>query len=60
MLEAARTVKVIVQLSQMPHYHEQVISDNLSKKLRDEYGEPSARRPDTPDGGVESMLPRGE
>jgi hypothetical protein len=41
MLEAGRTVKGVVQLGQMPRYHEQVMSDALAKKLRDEYGEPA-------------------
>lgn len=32
--------RVVVQLPQMPNYHEQVLIDQLSKKLRLEYGEP--------------------
>ena len=43
MLEAGRIVKVVVQLAQMPRYHEQVMSDALAKKLRDEYGDPMPR-----------------
>jgi hypothetical protein len=43
MLEAGRVVKVVVQLGQMPRYHEQVMSDALAKKLRDEYGDPMPR-----------------
>jgi hypothetical protein len=43
MLESGRAVKVVVQLGQMPRYHEQVMSDALAKKLRDEYGEPAPR-----------------
>jgi hypothetical protein len=43
MLDAGRAVKVVVQLGQMPRYHEQVLSDSLAKKLRDEYGEPVPR-----------------
>ncbi len=43
MLEAGRAVRVVVQLAQMPRYHEQVMSDALAKKLRDEYGEPAPR-----------------
>ena len=43
MLESGRVVKVVVQLGQMPRYHEQVMSDALAKKLRDEYGEPMPR-----------------
>ena len=33
-------VKVMVQLPQMPRYHEQVILDQLARKMRDEYGDP--------------------
>ena len=43
MLDAGRAVKVVIQLSQMPRYHEQVMSDALAKKLREEYGEPAPR-----------------
>ncbi|MBK8216518.1 MAG: hypothetical protein IPK71_22540 [Myxococcales bacterium] len=38
-------VRVVVQLPQMPHYHEQVLVDALAKKLRQEYGDPPARAP---------------
>lgn len=43
LVPSGRTVKVVVQLSQMPRYHEQVLADSLEKKLRDEYGEPPPR-----------------
>ena len=43
MLDSGRSVKVVVQLGQMPRYHEQVMSDQLAKKLREEYGEPAPR-----------------
>src|SRR6185295_14605942 len=43
MLDSGRSIKVVVQLSQMPRYHEQVMSDQLAKKLREEYGEPVPR-----------------
>jgi hypothetical protein len=33
-------VKVVAQLPQMPAYHEQVLVDQLSRKLRTEFGEP--------------------
>ena len=33
-------VKVVVQLSEMPRYHEQMMIDALAKKMRAEYGEP--------------------
>ncbi|HLK38085.1 MAG TPA: hypothetical protein VKU41_15090 [Polyangiaceae bacterium] len=50
-LELVRTkddgasVSVLVQLPQMPHYHEQVLLDSLAAKMRREYGDPPAHRP---------------
>lgn len=38
-------VTVVVQLPQMPHHHEQVLINNLARKLRQEYGDPPARAP---------------
>ncbi|MBX3192734.1 MAG: hypothetical protein KF819_37470 [Labilithrix sp.] len=38
-------VRVVVQIPQMPGYHEQVVVDSLSRKLRNEYGEPPKRPP---------------
>jgi hypothetical protein len=59
MLDTGRTVKVVVQLGQMPRYHEQVVADALSKKLRDEYGDPPPRssHKEPPDGGPEGGGP---
>lgn len=37
-------VSVLVQLPQMPHYHEQVLLDSLATKMRREYGDPPVRR----------------
>jgi hypothetical protein len=37
-------VGVLVQLPQMPHYHEQVLLDALTSKMRREYGDPPVRR----------------
>lgn len=53
MLDSSRGVRVLVQLSQMPRYHETVMSDALRKKLREEYGEPLRRAVPT-DAGAES------
>jgi hypothetical protein len=39
------TVSVLVQLPQMPRYHEQVLLDALASKMRHEYGDPPARKP---------------
>lgn len=48
-------VSVLVQLPEMPHYHEQVMLDALASKMRREYGDPPARRKkqpvDAPDAG---------
>src|SRR5271170_7945062 len=55
--EPEATVSVLVQLPQMPHYHEQVILDALASKMRREYGDPPEPHPappphrETPDGG---------
>ena len=59
MLESGRAVKVVVQLGQMPRYHEQVISDALAKKLRDEYGEPVPRgqQHEVADAGADGGTP---
>jgi len=38
-------VRVVVQIAQMPGYHEQVLIDSLSHKLRNEYGDPPKKPP---------------
>jgi hypothetical protein len=50
-------VKVVIQLPQMPRYHEQVLMNELVQKLKAEYGEPvrpntDGRAPARPDGGA--------
>lgn len=56
LVKSGRAVKVVVQLSQMPRYHEQVMADSLAKKLSDDYGEAPARPapppPPSEDGGT--------
>jgi hypothetical protein len=54
-------VRVVVQVPQMPRYHEQVLLDELAQKMRAEYGEaPAPREPQAPapdagtDGNEES------
>ena len=42
--EPEDAVAVLVQLPQMPHYHEQVLLDSLSAKMRREYGDPPPRK----------------
>jgi len=54
------TVRIVLQLPQMPRYHEQVMLDSLVRKMRTEYGDApqpkpkQAPPPSTPvtDGGV--------
>ena len=51
-------VRVVAQLPQMPRYHEQVLLDNLARKMRSEYGEPpEPRAPTAPDAGPDSNEP---
>lgn len=59
LVKSGQSVKVIVQLPQMPRYHEQVMVDSLAKKLANDYGDPP-RRPSAPppppaeDGGTDA------
>lgn len=43
-IEVDDGVTIIVNLAQMPQYHERVLSDQLQRKLRDEYGPPKTRK----------------
>ncbi len=61
--DAQGSVRVVVQLPEMPRYHEQVLVDSLVRKMRQEYGDPPERprAPPAPpsgdagaDGGSES------
>jgi hypothetical protein len=57
-IESKERVKVVVQLPQMPTYHETTLRDGLMKKLRTEYGEPPKKKkpdakPAEPDGGAD-------
>jgi hypothetical protein len=56
MLDSGRAVKVVIQLAQMPRYHEQVMGDALAKKLREEYGDPAPRgtQHEVADAGADS------
>ena len=48
-------VRVVVQLPQMPNYHEKVLLDSLVRKLRQEYGDPPVKaRPLPADAGSDS------
>lgn len=46
--ESDAPVQVIVQLPQMPRYHEMALADSLTKKMRTEYGDPPPRAPKAP------------
>ena len=41
-------VRLVIQLPQMPRYHEQVLLDALVRKMRAEYGDPPAPKPADP------------
>lgn len=45
-------VKVVVQLPRFPEYHEQVLTNGLHRKLREEYGEPPRRERKEPKDDV--------
>jgi len=51
-VQRERTVRLFVNLPQLPSYHEEVLKRGLIEKLRVEYGEPPAmaepRKPDKP------------
>lgn len=55
-VETKERVKIVIQLPQMPSYHETVLRDGLLRKLKSEYGEPPKRKkpdedqPRKPDG----------
>jgi hypothetical protein len=54
MVPQSTGIQVTVQLAQMPQYHEEVMANNLRKKLQADYGDPPRRpnpAPTPPDGG---------
>jgi hypothetical protein len=53
------SVRVVVQITQMPGYHEQVLVDHLQRKLRSEYGDPP-RTPPMPSGPKDAGPPDAE
>jgi hypothetical protein len=44
-IETGQNVRLFVRLPRMPEYHERLLRDGLLRKLRDEYGPPSPRKP---------------
>jgi len=47
-IETKDRVKVVIQLPQLPSYHENVLRDGLLKKLRTELGEPPKKKKPAP------------
>ncbi|HVU01720.1 MAG TPA: hypothetical protein VHE30_08210 [Polyangiaceae bacterium] len=47
-VEQRASVRVYVHLPELPRYHEELLSDGLLRKLRDEYGEPPRRDHENP------------
>jgi hypothetical protein len=47
-VEQHDSVRIYVRLPEMPRYQEELLSDGLLLKLREEYGEPPPRREDPP------------
>jgi hypothetical protein len=67
MVPQSSQVQVVVQLPQMPQYHEEVMANSLKKKLQQDYGDPPKQRPEkrpkgdagpdaAPDGGDDETL----
>lgn len=51
-------VKVVISLPQMPSYHEQVLANDLQKKLRADFGEaPKATKKPAKDAGADAESP---
>ncbi len=50
-IEASDQVKIVIQLAEVPSYHEQVLRDGLLHKLGQEYGEPPKREKPPPEKG---------
>ncbi len=47
-VEVQDRVRLVIQLPEMPGYHEVALRDGLLKKLRSEYGEPPKRKKPQP------------
>lgn len=41
-------VRIYVKLAKLPEYHERVLRDGLLRKLREEYGAPTPKKPEPP------------
>jgi hypothetical protein len=60
MVPQPSSVQVIVQLPQMPQYHEEVLANSLKRKLQQDYGDPPKRSaPSRRDAGAGSDADAG-
>lgn len=51
MLRGSSTIRVVCQIPKFPSYHESVVLDRLSRKLKDEHGLPPEKPKTPPDAG---------
>lgn len=59
LVDGKNGVQVAVQLPQMPRYHEQMIVDQLARKLQDEHGAPPQKKPEPPPPPKDGDKPEG-
>lgn len=51
LLKGAATIRVVCQIPKFPSYHESVVLDRLSRKLKNEFGAPPDKPKSPPDAG---------
>lgn len=51
LLPSDRAIRVVCQIPKFPSYHEAVVLDRLSRKLKEEYGAPVEKPKPQPDAG---------
>jgi len=54
MIPRADSVAVIIQLPRMPSYHEEMLAEQLRRKMLTDYGAPPKRQPPKPPGDVDA------
>jgi hypothetical protein len=59
-VERQDDVRVYVRLPELPHYQEEMLSDGLFRKLRDEYGDPPRHEDRPKEGKDKDKKPRDE
>lgn len=52
LLKTANGVRVVCQMPKYPSYHEVVVLDRLTKKLKEEHGNPPEKAKPSPDTGL--------